>query len=407
MRTELRNLNQFSDFCYLRDHEVAYEEAGGQLYQDFVQAMGVSYAFHGNYEKATYYYDYLWPKLRGSEGAFVPPDIGNQKDWEASMQNYEAISVNEFLRNHAEEYSLIMFNEAHHSAQHRMLTRAALPMLKAAGFTYLALEALRNPPSDTPSFSGRDYPLRTDGYYVQEPQFGNLIREALALGFTLVPYECTRLQWETMPQGNTSMNFRDSCQAQNIYQQTFGVDPQAKVVVHAGLGHIDEEGGPVSKPMGAYLKALAQTDPLTLDQTRLRETPHQAFEEHPYRWVLSSFEIEQPSVLQKKDGTLYASWMEGLVDAWVVFPPSQSLHGRPDWLFREGVTMVEVPQDMVEMYEDCLVRAIPFSEPDQAIPVDQHLIEPGAVLALTKGKLKLQVIHSSEQKISEQILVVE
>ena len=88
-------------------------------------------------------------------------------------------------------------------------------------------------------------------------------------------------------------------------------------------------------------------------------------------------------------------------------PPSQSSPSRPDWLFRAGVTPAEVPLNIIENYEDCLVRAIPLSEPDQAIPVDQHLIEPGAVLALTKGKFKLQVINSSNQSMLEQTLVVE
>lgn len=35
----------------------------------------------------------------------------------------------------------------------------------------------------------RGYPLLSSGYYTQEPQFGNLVREALRIGYELFPYE--------------------------------------------------------------------------------------------------------------------------------------------------------------------------------------------------------------------------
>lgn len=147
--------------------------------------------------------------------------------------------------------SLVLFNENHVLPKGRYWLRSLLPALYQQGFRYLALEAL----GDDAELPRRGYPTLASGFYVREPQLANLVREALALGFTLVPYE-------------TLADDREQGQAQNLYRRSLGQDPHAKVVVLAGLGHIDERVGS-SKAMARWLHELSGIDPLTINQTDL------------------------------------------------------------------------------------------------------------------------------------------
>lgn len=147
--------------------------------------------------------------------------------------------------------SLVLFNENHVQPKGRYWLRSLLPALYQQGFRYLALEAL----GDDAELPRRGYPTLGSGFYLREPQLANLVREALALGFTLVPYD-------------TLADDREQGQAQNLWRRSLGQDPHAKVVVLAGFGHIDERIG-ASKSMARWLQELSGINPLTINQTDL------------------------------------------------------------------------------------------------------------------------------------------
>ncbi|MBC3784187.1 hypothetical protein [Spirosoma utsteinense] len=69
---------------------------------------------------------------------------------------------------------------------HRAFTTSPLKDLYQGGFRYLGAETLNSRDS---TLNQRRYPLIRSGYYTREPQYGNLIREALQLGYQLVAYE--------------------------------------------------------------------------------------------------------------------------------------------------------------------------------------------------------------------------
>lgn len=82
---------------------------------------------------------------------------------------------------------IVMINEAHHDAHTRELTLALLPRLRALGFNYFAAEALGD---DDPALMKRGYPVKSSGSeYLREPIYGEIVREAIRLGFILVPYD--------------------------------------------------------------------------------------------------------------------------------------------------------------------------------------------------------------------------
>src|SRR6185295_2549384 len=76
---------------------------------------------------------------------------------------------------------------------------------------------------------------------------------------------------------------RDSVQAINLYDRVFRTDPQARVLVHAGYGHIDESSDPRRATMAVYFKRLTGIDPFTVDQTVLAEHSEARFESPIYR----------------------------------------------------------------------------------------------------------------------------
>ena len=80
----------------------------------------------------------------------------------------------------AKEHHFILINEAHYNSQHRAFTKDLLKPLWEMGFRYLALETLGY--EDT-GLNERGYPVLSTGYYLKDSNFGNLVREALQLGY--------------------------------------------------------------------------------------------------------------------------------------------------------------------------------------------------------------------------------
>lgn len=216
---------------------VAQLRAAASNYSDpgehgtFLQALSTAYAFANEPDSAARY----WRKL-GSPPPPPPFDVSP--------------ATAEVLRQTATA-PFVLFNESHVQPKGRYWLRCLLPALYRQGFRYLALEAL----GDDPGLQRRGYPTLRSGFYLREPQLANLVREALALGFAVVPYDALSAD-------------REHDQAQNLLRQTWGQAPRAKVVVLAGFGHIDESMGP-RKSMAVWLKELSGADPLTVNQTDL------------------------------------------------------------------------------------------------------------------------------------------
>lgn len=164
----------------------------------------------------------------------------------------------------ARSRQLVMVNENHFYPNHRVLVHDLLDTFKTLGFQYLALEALA-PDQEEAVNRTRTINLQT-GFYTQEQQYARLLRKALKLGYQLVAYENT----------DASVD-REEGQARNLYGKTFGRDPQAKVLVLAGMDHILEAPTPSGKKwMAAIFKETYGIDPLTVGQNDLKDLGHLA-----------------------------------------------------------------------------------------------------------------------------------
>jgi len=150
---------------------------------------------------------------------------------------------------------VVMFNEAHVYPRQRYLISSLLDTLYKLNFRVLALEALFEEPT-----GDKIFPNLQSGFYVREPQMANLIRHAQSLGFRIVSYEDTL----------ENSKGREIMEAENLFNRTLKKNPAEKIIVLAGVQHIEEN--PMSDKkrwMASYFKEISGVDPLSINQTAL------------------------------------------------------------------------------------------------------------------------------------------
>lgn len=300
--------------------------------------------------------------------------------------SHRAIDAIDGIAALARDRQLVMINEAHHLARHRTLTTALLPRLRELGFTHFAAEALD---SDDPDLTERGY-VRSDSTssYLREPRYGELIRQALALGFVVVPYESDSSDLET----------REAGQARNLFEAVFAKNPNARLVVHAGFAHIDE--APSRRlwniePLAMRLKALTGIDPLTVEQTLFAANRSQDTAVTEPVDLAERFGLSRPGILLANADDSAWRIHPDLHDVNVLWPADTGSGGpRPAWLALDGQA-VPWPVDPILCAGrfPCLVEATLASEPAEAVAIDRYAFfagsDPEVPLWLPPGRYRV------------------
>jgi hypothetical protein len=314
-------------------------------------------------------------------------------------EGYAPVDAIEAIAAAAGPRQVVMINEAHHVPQHRAFTLQLLYALRKQGFTYFAAEAF----SHDPQLSERGYPTRATGSYVSEPVFGDLVRTALRLGYKTVPYEAE----------SHEIGGRERDQAKHLVERILAKDPKARVLVHAGHGHISERPGRY-KMMAAELREMTGIDPFTINQEWMTE--HSAPEhEHPiYRWATERGLVDRPVVFRNGAGDFWS--LSNSSDVALFHPRSRSEHGRPHWLRMGGLrSPFPLSEDVCGLAfllsegtssqaPACLVKARPAREGADAIPIDQIAVEAGKpvpALMLPEGEHVIRVEDAKGKVIKE------
>lgn len=183
-----------------------------------------------------------------------------------------AAEATERILQEAEHNQTIMFGEAHSYSQPEEYVASLLPLLKQKGFEYFAIEwdmsypwakyvidyALGKDVDLDKTLS--DDPYNTIGSWIEiAKDSGNiLVLEAAAkAGMKIVPYD-VRLDYNLENQVE-AWTARDQEAFENVMEQIFEDDPDAKVVFFTGQFHISEK--PNTMP-GWYLEGKGYTIPL-------------------------------------------------------------------------------------------------------------------------------------------------
>lgn len=370
---------KFGDVNYLMPlyeslgwEERSKKERGEKNYYDIVSQ---EFASVGDYRMVDVYSTKNYDSLDNDARKFMRQQV-------ADIKNLQSINAALYVAGRALDAKVVMVNEAHDKPVHRAFTYSLLEQLYQQGFRYLAMEMLSN--AGKASIKELN---NTTGFYTQEPVAGELIRKALSLGYTLVPYEDTGAANHTSTQ-------RDSVQAANIYK-VLQQDAKAKILVHAGYGHNSEiRLGDNMIPMGLAFKTLSGIDPLTINQTNFTEGSTFEYGRVFYTELMQKIRIDE-SVVLLKGKTPYSIIENPGYDIFVVHPPVIYKNNRPIWLSFDGerkevsVSPQEKNLFLVQAYYEDEYNKHPL---ETLIPADQTYIASDYgyySLYLKPGKYKL------------------
>ncbi len=371
--------NLLSELEALRALEGELFAKGGPARQMLADMLSIASARAGNVADALRYSD-LGADPEGAAASVPASAPAIPASAARTLEGYEPVDALAAVAEEARDRRLVLVNEAHHVPQHRAFTLRLLHLLRARGFTHFAAETLY---ASDRGLAERGCPTAASGAYVVEPLYGDLVRTALTLGFRVVAYES-----EEFGRGVD----REHEQAKNLFERVLRDAPEARLVVHAGYGHVNETGTVAGRPtMAQQLRDLSGIDPLTVDQTVMTEHGGPAREHPVYRFAAEHHAFSEPTVFRRK-GALWSA-RRGAHDVTVFSPRTVLRRGRPEWLRLGGLRVeVEIPGSLVPPRRRLLVRAQRASEPANAVPVDQVEIRAGAdvpVLWLPPGEHRL------------------
>lgn len=365
--------------------KIEYDSSDQMAHGTMAQALMTYYSFAGEYEKA----------LEASRSRFGAPNREGQAEYDPEfIKDYAFTDAKEHILKLADQKQVIMINEAHHIPHHRAFATELLEGLYQKGFRYFALETL----GAGKDINEQGYPDLNSGFYSREPLFGEMLREAIRLGYKLIPYEneqeCDRGQSSDRFFCNS---FRDSIQALNLQQRVLEKDPDAKLFVYAGYAHIDKGSRNSWKKMAQFFQEMTGIEPYCIEQTRLNEHGNIAYEGKIYQTVADRLAPQAPVVGFKQELPYTTSTF---IDINVFHPRSKRIHDRPDFYTLNGRRKA-FKLDRFELKKGQLVQAFYAEEEGERIPADQFVVHSGAEsLFLFPGKYEL-VIRSAEGEVEE------
>lgn len=368
----------------------------------FFDMMAYANSYVGNYGEAIAYYD------KGQEKE------ASEKIENSAFDGYHSVNALKVISSVAEKERVIMINELHHVPMHRAFTTELLPVLYKKGFRYLAVEAVNE--SDI-ELNKRSYPIYKTGGYTSEPVFGDLLRRALNLGFKVVPYEYKGKCQPKQENPYFCQNERERGQAQNIYDRISRDDPNAKILVHAGAGHIQEYQSKQITIMAAHFKNISGINPFTIDQMEMFERSAPEYEKTDYKYAVQKQSVKQPTIFQSAKGSFWVnkSGQFATVDAQIFHPRVLYQRNRPIWLkingLRKAVKIntkrlkLESRNQIFTGKEPILIQAFFAGESNDAVPVDQIIIRPNqkfpAMMLPVKGVFRISAKDKTGRMIAE------
>jgi hypothetical protein len=335
----------------LEEYEAVIEKKGTDVQKNiFYQAAMTFHSFLGDNKKALFYQNKAFLRYSDSVDS-------------SFFNNYKAVDAADFVLQKGGNQQVIMFNEAHNCGQNRAFLRDNLKRFYDKGFRYLALEGL----DSNDSINERGYPMRMkSGFYTNEPVFGQMLREALNIGFQLVGYENEYPCPET-----DCRNFRETKQTENL-KKILDKDPNAKIIVWAGHDHIFENYNPVWEKMASRFKKLTNIDPLTIEQTQLREGASENNEQGIWKTAIKKWDFKKPVVVVNKDSIYKTGSAESAVDMQVFYPRTDYPNDYPHWMGNSETTFYDLSLEK-DYFKDKLLEIFIAKEYakeiDGAVPV--------------------------------------
>ncbi|MFT4678766.1 MAG: hypothetical protein ACI9RU_001128 [Litorivivens sp.] len=351
---------------------------GGEHQSLAEQSLSWYFSYVGEYKRA----------LELDQNAMTPRLLNLQNF--AGMNGYEPASAVAEITKAASKVDYLLINEAHHKPFHRLFTLSLLSNLKEQGYTSLAIETLAKDDISVNDSKKIDKGL---GGLAIEPNYANLIRQALALGYKILPYDY-----------NEEFEFtqRDSAAAARLLEHKVN-GSKGKTIVHCGSEHVDR----TQKSLVYWLEEMSKAKVLSVNQTFFCEEFSKTKESPFYQMAVTQFKNKEPFVL-KNDKEFYKE--DETSDIFVFHPRTSYVDNRPDWFLRFTSPVVRYPvlipeKILKDISELALVQVYLKGEESDGIPVDQFMIGPDIAFKQTtfvsKGNYVIQVKNIDRKLISQ------
>lgn len=308
------------------------------------------YATKGDYKNALIQWDLA---MKTEEKSYSKTQI------DSINQKYTKVKAADYIIEQSKKNQVVIINEAHHNSLHRVFTKSLLQKLFDNGYKNLGLEALGNGEYLDSTLNSRKYPILKSGRYIKDPQFGNLVRDALEIGFELFAYENI---------GKGGGKPREIEQAKNI-QKIISSKPDEKFLIHCGFAHAYEGTSKAwEKAMAGRLTEFTGINPLTINQVLYSERSKPEYN-HP---LLKALDIKESSVIIDKDSNpLKYEREEAWTDIAVFHPNTEYIDKRPNWLFENGNKNVSISLKGIQIEFPVMVLAFKKGEDiNLAVPND-------------------------------------
>jgi hypothetical protein len=352
----------------------------------WLQAMMTYYSFLGDYQNLLFYSD-----------ARIKDQIDTAKIvYDAAfVENHTLVNAADYITSQAKRYKVTMINEAHHLPYHRVFAITMLKKFYDSGYHYLAIETLLDS-----LINQKKYPDYATGYYTHEPVFGEMLRQAMRMGFTLVPYEAKERCDQKSKDPNYCNRFRDSLMAVNL-TKILRKEPNAKILVYAGYDHIHEGSSDSWKKMAQFFREFTGIDPFTVELTMQVEHLYPQLEQKEFISVNKLRHIQQPVIAIQNN----KPWHSEFVDATVLFPTYIAKGKRPSFYSFGGLRKF-YNLNRFHLKSGQFVQAFYSDEkPGNRIPADQLVINNEINgLYLFKGRYVL-VIKNNEGTLTKEHII--
>ncbi|WP_421787591.1 hypothetical protein [Hyphobacterium sp.] len=261
----------------------------------------------------------------------------------------------------AAQTRIVIVNEAHTNARHRLLPAELASWLAPLGYRYFAAETFS---AESLEMRSENEVLAGTGTYSFEPIFARSLRQIADLEYSFVAYE-QRSDQRTGDHSDmvSRIHEREIAQTQNLIAAVFDHDPDARVLIHVGHAHVLERphvgrDGSETRWFANRLAEATGIDPITIDQT----------------------ECAADSTISFANGS--ETRKSGLVDHFIAHPPVEFERNRPTWRREIGDIDTDIPAEFLSDSERIIVEAHPAGGSTEEVAIDRLMLFPGEDIPL-------------------------
>lgn len=385
-------------------------------YYAAVESMGsLEHNYKGDVSFKNFYYDLYSTNLAIAgryKKALEVRDLASNNYLSSSkktlnLNQFKAYKAIDEILSLADKHQAIFINEAHHVPQHRAFTHQLLQKLYDKGFRYLAAETLM--PEDTGIIQKKERMLS----YINEPEYADLIRTAVKIGYKIIPYEQENPKMVSVSDSQEtqrqSVIEREKAQAQNLKERIFDIDKNAKVLVHAGYDHIMEGEHYGLNMMARCFKDLTGIDPLTIDQVGLMEKGNFKLSDPNYQHIINEINPKEYIVLKNNKNEYWTNEnKKEKVDIQLIHPRTNYKNQRPLWKSLAGKRR-QITITPPAMVKKGIAEVFVLGEKN-GVPIDRVYIDKEKKFLhfyLPKGKFILKTTNERGEVIYKQSINVQ